>query len=326
MKPLKIYLILALAVVLFCGFFLSGVHAKIVDRVLAVVDNEIITQVELNQAITVYERQIKSANMDDARKQQALAKVRQTMLEQMIDRSLARQEAKKYHIEVSDREVEDIIENLKKQNNLSSVQFLRALREQGMDLDQYKKQIRQEVLQSRLINQVVRSKVIVTDSDVRNYYDTHIREFGKLEEYRLRNILVKSKSLADKIKGQLDEGKDFAELARSYSIYANAQSGGELGTFSVDSFSTEIRAGIENLKKLQYSGVMETANGYQIFFVEDIIPAGGKPFGEVKDQIHEKLYKKASEEKFATWLEGLKKHAHIEIKDIPPVDKIPSKK
>ncbi len=321
MKFQKIYCIWALVLFLCWGIFLSGVQAKVVDRILAVVDNEIITQVELEKAITAYERQIKSANMDAPAREKALAKVRNTMLEQMIDRSLARQEAKKYRIQVSDKEVDTIIENMRKQNNLSKLQFAQALREQGMDLDQYKKQVHQEILQSRLINQVVRSKVIVTDADIRNYYDTHLQEFGKAKEFRLRNILVKSRSLGNRIKAQLDDGKDFAELARAYSVYANASSGGELGVFPVDSFSPEIRAGIENLKKGQYSGVLETANGYQIFFVEDIIPAGGKPFEQVKGQIREKLYKKASEEKFTDWLEGLKKHAHIEIKKAFPVEK-----
>ncbi len=314
MKFQKHHILFFCTICCVCVFF-STAQAKIVDRIMAIVDNEIITQVQLEKAIATYKKQIQASGLSSEQRFQAMKKLKKNMLAQMIDRSLARQEAKKYRIEVPDKEVDAALENMRLQNHLSPAQFDMALQSEGIRLKDYKEQIRQEILQSRLVNQVVRSKVVVTESDIRQYYDEHINDYQESETYILSNILVQNRALADRIREQLDQGKNFAKLARQYSVSANGADGGKLGGFTMDSFSPVIRAGIQDLKKGDYSQVLGTGQGYQIFLVEDIVPAGGKPFDLVKEDIHTLLHKKAEKEKFASWLASLKQHAHIEIKD-----------
>ncbi len=298
-----------------CIFFSAAqAQTKVIDRIVAIVDNEIITQVQLEKTIASYKKQIQASRLSSDQREQAMEKLKKNMLSQMIDRSLARQEARKYRIEVSDKEVDAAMESMRVQSHLTPAQFAMALESEGISLKDYKAQIRQEILQSRLVNQVVRSKVVVTESDIRQYYDEHILDYQKPETYILSNILVQDKDLAHRIRSQLDEKKDFAGLAREYSISANGTDGGKLGSFTMDSFSPVIREAVQKLKKSDYSQVLETGQGYQIFLVEDIIPAGGKPLDQVKEDIHNILYKKAEKEKFTSWIASLKQHAHIEIK------------
>ena len=107
--------------------------------------------------------------------------------------------------------------------------------------------------------------------------------------------------------------EDFSKIAKQYSIAPNASDGGDLGVFDISSFSTGIKDSIALLKKGEYTDVIQTAQGFQIFFVVDIEQGETRTFEQARDEIYETLYREQVTKKFETWLDSLKKKAHIKI-------------
>jgi len=120
--------------------------------------------------------------------------------------------------------------------------------------------------------------------------------------------------IAQSVFKKLNQKKRFTTLAKKYSKAPNASDGGDLGLFDISNFSEIIKARIVPLKKGEYTTVLDTAQGFQIFYVEDIVLEGNKTLEQANDEIHGFLYQQQVEKKFKTWLETLKKQAHIELK------------
>ncbi|WP_022668435.1 SurA N-terminal domain-containing protein [Desulfospira joergensenii] len=286
---------------------------EVVDRIVAVVNDEIITLVELDKMLSPYKTKIEAGAGSEKRKKEMMESLERKMLHQMIDKSLANQEAKKYHIQVTEPELDRAIENFKKQNKFTQENFEKALEAQGMTYEGYRDRIRQEILQSRLINRAVRSKVIITDIDIKAYYEEHLEEFSGIEKYELRNILMKDEKAINEVKNKLDRNADFKLLAEENSLAPNAREGGYLGIFDINNFSDAVKDELIHLKKGDHTGIIQIDQGFQILFVEEIVREGGKTLDQARDEIQKILYKEKEREKFAQWLESLKENAHVKI-------------
>lgn len=306
----KVFLTL-LVLSLVQGSALAG--TQVVDRIVAIVNDDIITLVQLNKMLVPYKNKLETGTGTEKQKKEMLESLERKMLHQMIDRSLANQEAKKYNIEVTDAELDLAIENFKKQNNLDEQNFQKALESQEMSYGEYRDRIRQDILQARLINRAVRSKVIVTDSEIKAYYQAHPEEFAGIEKYELRNILVKDEETLKEVKMKLDQNIPFKLLAQEYSIAPNGQEGGYLGIFDIHTFSQAIKDELIDLNEGECTKVIQIDQGFQILYVEDIVQDGGKTLDQARQEIQSILYKKEEKEKFDHWLKSLKKNAHVKI-------------
>ncbi|MCK4768540.1 MAG: peptidyl-prolyl cis-trans isomerase, partial [Desulfobacula sp.] len=202
---------------------------------------------------------------------------------------------------------------VKKAKSLSPEEFERALNQEGLSLAEYRENIKKQILQAMLINQAVKSKVIITDSDIKKSYEANAGKYSGKKKYHLRNILMDNEDEIKEIKKELDKSKKFIPLAKKYSIASNASDGGDLGTFDINNFSESIKNSISKLSKGDYTNVISTAQGFQIFYIEDIVLEGAKTLEQAYDEIHEILYREQVDKKFETWLESLKKKAHIKI-------------
>jgi len=231
----------------------------------------------------------------------------------MVDRSLTQQEAQKYQINVSDAEVDNALENVKKVRSLNQEEFENALNQEGLTLKEYRENVKKQILQSRLINNVVKSKVIISESDIKNHYDVNAQKYSGEKKYHLRNILMDNEDGIKEIRKKLDEKNDFSALAKKHSISSNASEGGDLGFFDIQNFSENIKAIISGLNIRDYSKVISTPQGFQIFYVEDIVMEGNKTLQQAYNEIQEILYNEQVEKKFEIWLESLKKNAYIKI-------------
>ncbi|WP_300462810.1 SurA N-terminal domain-containing protein [Desulfobacula sp.] len=293
-----------------CG----SISAEVIDRIVAIVDNDIITLVQLNKESAPYMKNIESAGYSDEKKKEMIQDIHKKLLTALIDRSLTRQEAMKYHIEVSDIEINTAVESVKRDKVLSQAEFERALEQEGLTLTEYRDNIKNQILQTRLINHAVKSKVIITESDIKKQYDANADKYAGKKKYHLRNILMDNESEINAIRKKLDNHMDFATLAKETSMAPNASDGGDLGVFDITNFSETIKASISQLKKGEYTNVISTAQGFQIFYIQDIVLENGKTYAQAHDEIQNSLYQEQVAEKFKTWLESLKKKAHIEIK------------
>jgi len=293
--------------------FCQPISADVIDRIVAIVDDDIVTLVQLSKETSPYIKNIESSGYPDEKKKEMVQAINKKILTALIDQSLTRQEAKKYQINVSDTEINTAVENVKKAKSLSQEDLEKALGQEGISLKEYRENIKKQILQSKLINYSVKSKVIITESDIKKRYESNAEKYSGKKKYHLRNILMANEDKMKEIKKKLDKNKGFALLAREYSIASNASDGGDLGTFDIHNFSESIKDSISKLNKGGFTDVISTAQGFQIFYIEDIVLEGVKTLQQAYDEIHEILYREQVDKKFKTWLESLKKKAHIKI-------------
>lgn len=310
--------------VVFCACFYSWA-GQVVDRVVAVVNEDVIRLRELEEALEPVRQQLESRGLSGRQLEEELYKAREDILDDMIDEKLADQQTEQSGISVGDSEVDAAIEQVKQRNQYSGEDLKRALRMQGMTMDQYRREMKQQIMRSRLVNRKVRSNIVVTEQDIKRYYEANPEEFGGKAEYELRNILInpaqfdeqnsedKVFARAELIEKELDKGASFEQVARRYSDAPNSADGGKLGRFALEDISGNLRQLIEDLEKGEHSRPVETPQGFQIFFVEDIAGTEPEPLEEVSDQIGEKLHEKLVNEKYEKWIKSLRKDAYIRI-------------
>ncbi|MFO7750950.1 MAG: SurA N-terminal domain-containing protein [Desulfobacteraceae bacterium] len=303
--------------------FLGTSQGDIEERIVAVVNNEVITLTELNRALRPYMDKIETAGYADAKKEKMIYKLKQDMLSRMIDRKLTDQEVERLGITVSDKEVDAAIERLKQSQFMTQEDLEKALKQDGMSFREYRKKIHREILRPKLINYSVKSKVVVTDSDVEAYYRENRQDYTGVKRYHLYNILIPVESpgmddsraeplkTATRIKELLDQGKSFQELARRYSAAPNASDGGELGVMDAETLSAKLEKVVSKLAEGDHSRPVLTDQGYQLFYVKAVQPAEVKELDQVRDQIFKKLYDEIVEKKFQSWLQSLRENSHI---------------
>ncbi len=290
-----------------------NLSAETVDRIVAIVDSDIITLAQLNKETDRYRKSIEASENSDEMKKALIDDLNKKIMESLIDQSLTQQEAKRYNIEVSDMEVDAAIENVKRIKSLSKEALEKAIGQEGLTFKEYRESIKKQILQARLINYAVKSKVVITEAEIKKQYEMNAGKYTISKKYHLKNILMKDKARIDEVKLKLDNKEDFSELAKQYSMAPNASDGGDLGIFDIASFSTGIKDSIASLNKGEHTDVIQTAQGYQIFYASDIEQGDSKTFEQAKDEIMESLYQEQVKQKFETWLGSLKKKAHIKI-------------
>ncbi|WP_298439941.1 SurA N-terminal domain-containing protein, partial [Geobacter sp.] len=174
--------------------------AAVVDRIVAVVNDEVITSyaVDKEKATLLKEIERQKLPPDDP----VRARLDETALNRLIDHKLVEQKVRELDIRVSEEEVRQAIEDVKRQNNLSQEALVAALANQGLSFDQYKAQIREQLERLRLVSQEVRAKIQVGEREMREYYEANKSKFGAEESYRARNIFFRldDKMPADTVK------------------------------------------------------------------------------------------------------------------------------
>jgi peptidyl-prolyl cis-trans isomerase SurA len=299
--------------------------AEIVDRIVAVVNDDVITLTELNTLIKPYIEKIRTLGYSPEKEKQLIFKVRESMLNRLIDEKIEDQEIKRAKIEISDEQIDSTLERIKETNFYTDEDLRAGLAKDGLTMKEYRKRIRDQILRTRLVNLNVKSKIVITKEDIKAYYEKHLDKYGGKKKYHLRNIIMTVPSLADsgkklEIKAKMDEileelkaGQSFEALAKKYSESPAASDGGDLGVFEFDSLSPKLQKAIKDIKPGGFTPVLDTDQGYQIFFLEEIVNAPGKSLESVSPEIERILYEESVERKYQTWIEGLRKQAVIKI-------------
>ncbi len=299
--------------------------AELVDRIAVVVNDDIILLSDLQQALIPAIVTMKKQGYSQSEQIRILADQRKRIREQLIYDKLTEQQVALYGIKIGDKELDATIERIRQANQMSKDELLRALEMDGMSYDEYRKQIKEKLLQNKLLNLQVKSRIVITDADIKSYYESNISQYASQTKYRLGHLLLKVSQTADQIEKmrisqqiqdiyqRLQDGEPFAKLAGLYSNAPTAANGGSLGVFEAKMLSENIRQAVQGLKNGEFSKVIDTDQGYQIFYVEEVIITGGKTLEEMTAQIREKLYADDVEKKFNTWIEALRQRSHIQI-------------
>jgi peptidyl-prolyl cis-trans isomerase SurA len=292
--------------------------AVLLDRVVAVVNEEVITWSELYKAMeSDASPQVKELKEDERRK--IYKENESAFLESLIDIRLQLQEAKNVGITVGEEEVKDAIENIKKKYSMTDDMFKDSLKKEGFTLSEYKKKLRDQILISKVVNQQVRSKILLSDEDVKKF----IRDNeGNSDGYRISQIfLTKPQNQADgkkveekaaEILKKLHEGENFRDLARTYSEDPSASDGGDLGFIRKDQLLKEFAAAIAPLKVGQVSTPFWTERGLHIIKLDE--KRDTKNQSEMKEEAEKELTDKIFSQRYHAWVKSLREKAFIEIR------------
>ncbi len=297
----------------FFWFMIPPAQAVVVDRIVAVVNDEVITLSELDEAAApFYQRYLQRVD-NPVEKEQIIKEIRQKVLRQMIDDLLVAQEVKRLGISVSDEEIDHFIENLKKQNGLSDEKLAEMLSAQGLTLEEYRQQVAEQLKRIKLIQTQVRGRLVITEEEMKAYYQKHYLSSAKTR-YELAAIIIQGKGAEDRAHEafeRLRSGEDFAKVAEEYSAVKGSGQG--LGTFSLDELSPEVRRVIQKLKPGEFSPPVKVGSSWQIYFLLGVRSEGTQPFEAVKAEIQQKLYQEKVDQLFQNWLKELREKSYIRI-------------
>lgn len=295
--------------------FAIPVRAETINKILATVDGEPITMYELKQFAerTVRGRQVNSND-------QAM------LLDALITEKLVSKEVSDKGVVVRDDDVERYIDSIKERNKIDEEQLKLALAQQGLTLESYHAQIREDIQRQQLISREIRGKVNVTPEEVQRYYDAHLSEYSTPEKVQLAHIVFRLERdaspdriaavmvKAEEVRGRIKAGADFAEIAKQVSEDATAQNGGDLGWFKKGEMLEPLEKAAEKLKVGEVSDPVRTDVGVHLVKVEAREGASHQNLDELAEQIKQQLYNAALEDRFQKWLtEELRKRHHVEI-------------
>jgi peptidyl-prolyl cis-trans isomerase SurA len=307
-----------------CLFFLPRMgYGEICNRVVAVVNDDVITLFELNKRIKemtgVDPEQIK------AQDEKRYLEMRRRILDLLIDEKLAQGKIREQHIVVTDREVDAAIERIKEEKKMTQEDLAAGLKKINLTYEAYRQNIKADIERMRLINMEVKSKIIIREEKVREYYEAHKSEYSKEESVRLSAIFLKGdgstaplddaalKGRVNQVLQKLQAGEDFGVLAKELSQGPGAKDGGDLGYFKPQQLDPELVKAVGTLPAGGVSAPIYRPYGVQILKVVARQAGGVVPFEEVKESIYDILYREEINRTYTNWIKDLREKAFTKI-------------
>jgi peptidyl-prolyl cis-trans isomerase SurA len=294
--------------------------AVLLDRVVATVNDEVITWSELRRNIELEGKEFLKGLTDEERAKK-IQEIEKPFLNSMIDVKLQLQEARKFGLNISLSETEGAIADIKRKYNLTDESLIESLKAEGFTLDEYRTRLAEQILLSKVVRHRVRDNILIMDKEIEEYYEANKEKYRKREKVRIRqifftkpeddtqkaNIEVKAQEIIQRIK----KGEDFAKIANEFSEDASKEFGGDLGYVSRGSVLKEIEDVAFALNIGEVSRPFWSSTGLHIVKLEDRIE--GSNIEEVRNKIKEVLFEKAFKLKYEDWIKGLREKAYIEI-------------
>lgn len=301
-------------------------QGELINRIAAVVNDEIVLQDEVEEASAPLIARL-PATLDPQERQRRAQLLRHEVLQTLVADKLLDQQVKLLKIEVTAKEVDKLVEDLRTRNGLTKEQFVQALMAQGMNLEEYRDGMRKQLLKMKIINLKVRSKVKVSDQDVKSLYQKERAAADSDVRVRVRHMVFlvpegaepatvqQALEKAQQAESRARSGEDFAELAQKLSEGPSAKNGGDLGFFRRDEMVNAFAKAAFALEKEQISKPVRTPFGWHV--IKLIERAHGKvdELNALETQLRERLYQEEVEVAFKRYIEELKSDAFIEIRE-----------
>ncbi len=291
-------------------------RAEVIDRIVAIINDSVITLSELNAATALTLEKVGGDKQDG----KIIFEMKNKILENLIEQKIVKQASDRAGIDISEREIDNAVDDIKKENNLSQEALMLSLAQSGLTNKQYREQLKEQIRQVKFINKEFRSKISIQSEDVEDYYRQHVDEFKIPAAYRINMIFVPAADKAARaekmkeIEDGLSKGADFKEVARQYSEGPSAANGGDMGYLKANEMDKSIQDAVVKLKTGEISPAISTAEGVYMIQLVDTKPSEQRPLEEVKGLVQDKIYKKVMDERFNFWLNEVKKYAHIEVR------------
>lgn len=322
-KTVMIQIILILVPVLAQILFPVTGNAEVIEKIYAVVNGEIITYSDLKNTEIEMTRAIKQQNpgMTEEQLTKKVDEMKKGLLDQMIEQKLLLSAAKEKNYDV-DAELEMIIKDIKKQYNMNSDDELKqAIHSQGLDYDEWLKQLKDTSLQHRLIREEIGYKIKIDNSQIMEYYKNNIKEYTKPQELSLNCIYldkaqnIDAQALSNKmqtIEAELATG-NFEEVAKKYSQLQGTENNYFLGRFKQGELDPKLEEAVQNLKQGEHSSWIETDTGWYIIQLLERKEPEVLEYKTVRNDIENLLMGKEQEIKIKEYLEQLRKDSLIKI-------------
>lgn len=293
---------------------------KIVERIIARVNNEIITLSQYRQQEEELRQQF-AKESNGGNYQAKFEEAKKDLLRDLIDETLLVQRAKDRDVSVDTRLVKHL-DDLRQQLGLDSMEALEeAAKEQGLSWEDYRESVSRQLMTQEVLYQEVRSRIIVSRQEVRQYYEEHKEEYDRPEEARLQQIMISTedrnpavaRKIAEEVLKKIKEEEDFGNLARKYSDHTTAPLGGDTGWFRRGTMSPEFEKLAFELPVGETSDILTTGKDLRIVKVADRHEAGIASFEDMEPRITDRLYMKKMQPDLRKFLVKLRRESHIRL-------------
>ena len=301
--------------------FSSRSHAAVLlDRVVAIVNQDVITWSELYKAMEA-DASPKVKELRDDEKRKIFKENEAFFLETLINVRLQLQEAKNLGIRVSDEELQEAIGNIQKKYSMSEAAFGESLKSEGFTYEEYKKRLREQIIISKLVNMEIRNKIVITDEDLNKFVAENKEILENTERYKISQILLKKQKdtdnskieeKADAIIRKIEQGGSFSDLAQQYSEDPSAKAGGDLGLLKKSQLNKIFIDILSAMKPGDVSKPFWTESGLHIIKLESRAEAKNKD--EAREEAKNILINKIYAERFNAWIKSLREKSFIEVK------------
>jgi peptidyl-prolyl cis-trans isomerase SurA len=306
---------------IFSFFFPLVTRAKVFDKVVAKINSEIVTLSSVEEKSALLRQKYDRSPSISIPQQELLSEA----LNMIIEEKLQAQEGEKRGIVVDERSIDAALKNISDKNGLDEGQLEEMLEREGKSLSSFRKNIREQIMVSKVSQYELSNRVKVSDKEVSNYYSSHQKEFWKDSQIRARHILFivepgaseknrrEKLDQATKVLNKIREGGDFIDIAREYSEDVSASNGGDLGFITRGKMVAEFEEALFSIKEGKVSDIVKTEYGYHIIKVDEILAGKTLTLEETKDRINQILFVQKQKQGYKDWMSELKKSAFIEV-------------
>ena len=325
------------AAMLLAAVFVAPMRADVIEQVLVKVNGDIITKTELEQRQVAVLRQRMQGQIDpealknDETLKKMLVDVTPQVIVNAIDELLLFQRGRELGYRLSDDQFKAVVANIRKENKLEDeAKFQQALAQEGMSMDDLRRQLERQMVIEQVQRQEVGSKLTITEEEARQYYARHPEDFTDPAAVTLREIFVEVPSTEGNVNAARDQegqkkiadararvlkGDDFAKVAAEMSDSPSKANGGIIGPFAHSDMSPQLQQMVDKMKPGEITQAIRTPRGYQIFKLESVKVQALQPFESVRDLISEKVAGARTQIEMRKFLSRLRTQAIIEWKN-----------
>ena len=305
---LKIRMITLMALLtLFSGLSYA---TEVIDRIVAIVNDDIITLSDFNKYIVSLPKQTVEINKDQA-------------LNDLVEQMILTQEAAKLGITVTDAEIDRSIESVKGKLDMSDEQMNEMLTKQNLTTEQFRNQWRLQILSGKLVSTLVKGRIAVTDEEIKDLYKQYYGEIENADEVEIAHILIsfdaseeqQALQKANKVAELAKSGSNFSKLVSEYSDDTfSKDKEGALGYFNKGELVSELEDVVSVTEVGKTSGPVKTISGFHIIKVLDRNTLDESSVDQYREQLRQEIYKQKVTEELEKYIAGIRENAYIEIK------------
>lgn len=305
-------IVIALVLILSCT---AIVHAEVVDRVIAIINDDIVTLKDFEAFVKVDRRTTKFTSIDEYFRNLQMKE----KLDTFIEAVLIKQQAKKLQIIVTDQDVAGFVQSIQKQNLITDAELREQLKKDKITYDQFLENLKLNLLRTRLMIRVISTEISITENSLKSYYDSHQQLFQD-EEYHIQQIYISGqhrdiKERAEAAYRQLSQGVKFEDVARKWSDDpSSSNQGGDIGFVKKSDLLPTLRDAVLSLSPGQFSIIVPTPYGLHILKLIEVKKADILPYEAVKPAISERMITEESSKRYKDYIDKIKKTSYIELK------------